>query len=89
LTVTKLAPDALDHTTRGWAEWDATESNLLLLQQAVSALEGGPGEQADRAELIRALEKVYVELGRYSRWRVSTLRLDIVRTALRNSGVVL
>jgi len=74
--------------TRDWPEWSGHMPRFVI-PQVVEALDGGLGQPATRDELIHALEAVYVELGRYDRWKISTLRLDIVRTALRNSGVAL
>lgn len=45
-----------------------------------------------RAALIEAhaaLEAAYIELGKYSRWEISELRLDVIRPALVSAKEVL
>lgn len=38
-------------------------------------------------EILTALQAAYDQLGTSSTWRVSTLRLDLIREALRNLGI--
>lgn len=63
------------------AEVSATERNLT----------GGPGHGVESLQLMTAapamraaLQMVYDELGRHSRWHVSTLRLEVIRPLLES-----
>jgi hypothetical protein len=82
----EVTPERFETLTHGWPQWTADVREIV---RAATAQMNGVGQPATRDELIHALEEAYTQLGKDKRWDISTLRLDIIGTALRNSGVVL
>ena len=86
ISVVDVPDTCFDRQAEGWEYWG--QSSEELVPAIVKALDGTDG-QADEAELVRALTRAYHALAKDPHWRISTLRLDIIRVALRNRGVTL